>query len=133
MAVPSTVIAEPKKEGEISVYLIPEIEPIPEPVLEKPILKLEPNDPILSNCWAYVKTIYPGTPSTATIRGNLSDSGEIGVLFYPESGLWHYVVVESVEGEMVTFSETNFRGHTKSTRTLHSSAFVGFYDLVEEG
>ena len=124
-----TAIAQPKQDGEMSVYPIPTIDPIPEPVLEIPKLKPAPADPILSNCWAYVKTIYPDTPSTATIRANLGASGEIGVLYYADSGLWHYVVVESVNGDQVTFSETNYRGHTKSTRTLPRADFAGFYKL----
>ncbi len=128
LSVPLTAIAQPSKEGEISVYPLPPIEEITEPILE-PVLKPELPYSILSNCWAYVKYIYPDTPSTATIRASLGASGEIGVLYYASSGLWHYVVVESVDGDQVTFSETNFNGHTKSTRTLPSAAFAGFYDL----
>lgn len=128
LSVPITVIAQPSQEGEISVYPLPIIEEITEPILE-PVLKPELPYSILSNCWAYVKHIYPSTPGTATIRANLGESGEIGVLYYASSGLWHYVVVESIDGDMVTFTETNYNGDTKSTRTLPSAAFVGFYDL----
>lgn len=129
-AVPGLAIAQPKLEGEIQLYRIPQIESIPEPVLKEVILKPTIANSILSNCWEYVKAVYPHTPPTASIRANLGPTGEIGVLYYADSGLWHYVVVENVSGDMVTFSETNFHGHTKSTRTLPSAAFVGFYDLL---
>ena len=73
--------------------------------------------------------IYPEAPNTATVRSNLSDAGEIGVLYYADTGLYHYVVVEEVSGDLVTFSETNYYGHTKSPRTLPSADFLGFYKL----
>lgn len=102
------------------------IQPEPEPT---PVV--EPGLPysILSNCWAYVKYVYSETPSTATMLANLSDDGEIGVLYYASSNLYHYVVIESRADGLVTFTETNFKGHTKSTRTLSSAEFVGFYKL----
>ena len=83
---------------------------------------------VLSNCYTYVLSRYPALPTTAGILANLTNDGEIGVLFYPKSGLYHFVVVES-EGEVVTFSETNYYGDTWSERTLPRSTFVGFYKL----
>lgn len=83
---------------------------------------------VLSNCYAYVRNIYPSLPNTAHILTHLSEVGEVGVLYYPKSGLYHYVVVE-VDGDVVTFSETNYHENTFSRRSLPRSAFVAFYKL----
>jgi len=129
MAFPTIAIAQPSSEGEFFVFPIPLIEPIPEPEFKALKRKPELSYSILMNCWAYVKSVYPGTPGTSRMLSNVSDSGEVGILYYPKSDLYHYVVVESIDGDQVTFSETNYNGHTKSTRTLPSAAFVGFYKL----
>lgn len=92
------------------------------------IQKRMPTNSVLSNCWLYVKSRFPSLPPTKTILANLSDKGEVGVLYYPSSNLYHYVVVEDF-GETVTFSETNFAGHKKTIRELPRTAFVGFYDI----
>ena len=123
--VPITTIAEPKPKSEYPTLVQEIVEPVVEEVKPKPMLSYD----ILSNCYAYVKSVYPNTPGTVHIQANLSDSGEIGVFYYASSGLWHYVVVESVDGDMITFSETNYQGHKKSTRTMPRASFVGFYDL----
>lgn len=122
--VPTTAIAQPKPKSE--PYVAPVVEePVIEEIIPEPVLSYD----ILSNCYTYVKSVYPEAPNTATIRANLTDAGEIGVFYYASSNLWHYVVVESVEGDMVTFSETNYQGNIKSTRTMPSASFVGFYNL----
>ena len=76
-----------------------------------------------------MKSRYPDTPSTKTILSNLTDEGEIGVLYYPRQGLYHYVVVEKVDGTTIYFSETNYKKGTYSERALDVSEFVGFYKL----
>ena len=127
---PTTTIEEPKKEGELFRFSVPpieEIDPIPEPELEK--VKLKVDDSILYNCWKYVKTVFPDTPSTATILANLSDSGEIAVFYYPDVNLYHYAVVESVNPLVIT--ETNYQSGKKTTRT-NPSRLIGFYDLPDE-
>ena len=120
-----SLIAQPSKADEISVY--------PIPVIESEILQvtLQPELPysVLSNCYNYLTYRLGNVPPTKTILNNLTESGNIGVLYYPRQGLYHYVVVESVVGDQVTFTETNFHGHTKSTRVLAASAFLGFYSL----
>jgi hypothetical protein len=82
---------------------------------------------IRSNCYAYVKYVYPETPGTDTILANLSDSGEIAVFYYPKSGLYHYAVVESREPFIV--SDTNYGSDTKKTRHETDLHLIGFYDL----
>lgn len=125
LLIPSVVIAQPSKAGDISVYWVYDhpvqyIEPEPEP---EPELPLE----ILSNCWKYVKHIYPNTPNTATMRANLSDSGEIAIFYYPNSDLYHYAVVESMNPFIIT--DTNFSGYKKETRQESDLRLIGFYDL----
>lgn len=84
---------------------------------------------IRSNCYNYIKYRTGYNEGTAKIHANLTTEGEIGVLYYPKSNLWHYVVIESMSSPTVTFSETNFKGQTKSTRSLPKSAFIGFFKL----
>ena len=91
-----------------------------EPVQTKP-------DPILSNCWAYVKSVYPELPSTKVILSNLEEHGEVAVFYYPETGLHHYAVVESMDPFVVT--DTNFGSATKKTRHETSRNLIGFYSL----
>lgn len=118
---PTTVIAEPSHEGQFSVYYFADhpIEP------ERP--KVEVPDPILSNCYAYVKSVYPSLPPTATILANLGAEGEVAVFYYPDSGLYHYAVVESAEPFIVT--DTNYGSATKKTRTESGHNLIGFYSL----
>ena len=82
---------------------------------------------IRSNCWNYVRSVYPQTPSTNTVKANLSTEGEIGYLLY--GAIEHYVVVTHDDGVNVTFSETHFYGDTYSVRTLPKSRFSGFFNL----
>jgi len=84
-------------------------------------------DPILSNCYAYVKSVYPSLPNTQTILANLEQSGEVAVFYYPDSGLHHYAVVESMEPFMVT--DTNYGSQTKKTRLASDLNLIGFYSL----
>jgi hypothetical protein len=100
-----------------------------QPVAPDPIPEPEPELPysILSNCYAYVKHIYPETPNTATILANLGASGEIAVFYYPESNLYHYAVVESMEPFVVT--DTNYGSKTKKTRSESGLRLLGFYKL----
>jgi len=125
--VPITAIAEPNNDKKLyELASIKQIQAPTYPILKSPV---ELTSAVLSNCYLYVKTIYPSTPSTKTILANLGESGEVGVLYYASSDLYHYVVVEKVEEGQVTFTETNFNGHKKSARTLPSASFVGFYKL----
>ena len=100
--------------------------PLPEVTVLKPV----PNS-ILSNCYAYARSRYPGLPGTNHILANLSTSGEIAIFYYPDSGLHHYAVVESVSGTSINISETNYGGHFVNYRTVPRSDphFLGFYDL----
>ena len=121
LLIPNAVIAQPSKVGDVSVYWVYDqpvqyIEPEPELPLE-----------ILSNCWEYVRYVYPDLPNTATILSNLGASGEVAVFYYPDSDLYHYAVVESVEPFIIT--DTNFSGHKKETREETSLRFIGFYKL----
>jgi len=124
LLIPNVVIAQPSQIGDISVYW----------VYDQPVQYIEPEPElpfdILSNCWKYVKYIYPALPNTATILSNLGASGEVAVFYYPDSDLYHYAVVESVEPFIVT--DTNFNGHKKETRNESSLRFIGFYDLPGE-
>lgn len=71
--------------------------------------------------------MYPELPPTATILSNLEASGEVAVFYYPEAGLYHYAVVESVEPFIVT--DTNYGSATKKTRTESGRNLIGFYSL----
>mgnify|MGYP003649221475 FL=1 len=84
-------------------------------------------DPVLSNCYAYVKSVFPSLPNTQTILANLEQSGEVAVFYYPDSGLHHYAVVESMEPFIVT--DTNYGSHTKKTRLASDRNLIGFYSL----
>lgn len=114
---PSIVIAQPPIDGEASVYWDynhPVYTPSPELPIE-----------ILSNCYAYVKYVYPDLPSTATILSNLNQTdGEVAVFYYPDVDLYHYAVVESQNPLVVT--DTNYAGHTKTTRT-DPGRLIGYY------
>jgi len=103
-------------------------------VYDQPVQYIEPEPElpfyILSNCWEYVRYVYPDLPNTATILSNLGASGEVAVFYYPDSDLYHYAVVESVEPFIIT--DTNFSGHKKETREVTSLRFIGFYDLPGE-
>lgn len=84
-------------------------------------------DSVLSNCYAYVKFVYPSLPPTATILANLGAEGEVAVFYYPDSGLYHYAVVESVEPFVVT--DTNYGSATKKTRAEDGTRLLGFYKV----
>lgn len=86
---------------------------------------------LLSNCYAYVKEIYPSLPSTQIILSNLGKIGEVGVLYYPNQKLYHYVKIEDEKGDMVYISETHMYGNTKTTRWLPKSTFIGFYSISD--
>lgn len=132
-------IAEPSHPGDVSVYPVPVDHPIePEPIAtsSKPLISEHVADTgasdelpyyVRSNCYAYVKYTYPETPDTATILSNLSATGEIAVFYYPESGLHHYAVVESLEPFII--SDTNYGSDTKKTRQETGLHLIGFYDL----
>lgn len=119
LLIPTTVIAEPSHEGEFSVYYFADHPIEPE--------RLEIPDEILSNCWAYVKMVYPSLPPTATILSNLEAEGEVAVFYYPDSGLYHFAVVESVEPFIVT--DTNYGSATKKTREENGTRLLGFYKV----
>ena len=122
--IPLNAIAQPSKAGDVSVYW----------VYDQPVQYIEPEPElpfyILSNCWEYVRYVYPDLPNTATILSNLGASGEVAVFYYPGPDLYHYAVVESVEPFVVT--DTNFSGNKKETRNETSLRFIGFYDLPGE-
>lgn len=122
LLIPTTVIAEPSHEGQFSVYYFADhpIEPERPKVVELP-------DPILSNCYAYVKMVYPSLPPMATILSNLEATGEVAVFYYPNSNLYHFAVVESVEPFIVT--DTNYGSATKKTRQESGRNLIGFYSL----
>lgn len=125
MFIPISVIAQPSVEGEFSVYWVsdhPVYTPPPPPPPE-PELSFS----ILSNCYAYVQYVYPQLPRTEIILKNLGASGEVAVFYYPDSGLYHYAVVESIDPLVIT--DTNFSGHKKETRQVSSLRLLGFYDL----
>ena len=63
----------------------------------------------------------------ATIKANLSDSGEVGYLLY--GNVEHYVAILKDNGDSVYFVESHFFGDTISYRTLPKKDFQGFYDL----
>ena len=112
-----TAIAQPSVAGEVSVYW----------VYDHPVYTLPPPLPIevLSNCYAYVKYVYPELPSTATILSNLNQTyGEVAVFYYPDVDLYHYAVVESQYPLVVT--DTNYAGHIKTTRT-DPGRLIGYY------
>ena len=98
-------------------------------VYDQPVYTPPPELPfsILSNCYSYVKSVYPQLPPTATILANLGAAGEVAVFYYPESDLYHYAVVESIEPFVVT--DTNFGSQTKKTRPESSLRLIGFYKL----
>jgi len=106
--------------------LAPKIDPTPEPTPIPVVL-----DRILSNCYSYVKDIYPDLPGTNHILANLTTSGEVAVFYYPNSGLYHYTVVESISSTTMTISETNYGGHFLNRRTvnLKDKNLIGFYTL----
>lgn len=123
---PLVSIAQPRKEGEVSVYWVydhpvytePEPDTYPEPEPELPY-------EILSNCYAYVQYIYPNLPPTATILSSLNQAGgEVAVFYYPDVDLYHYAVVESQDPLVVT--DTNYDGHIKTTRT-DPGRLIGYY------
>lgn len=118
--IPTTVIAEPSHDGDFSVYYLAD-----HPVeLEKPI-----SYTVLSNCYAYVKMVYPELPGTKEILNNLSGEGEVAVFYYPESDQYHYAVVESREPFIVT--DTNFGSDTKKTRRETGRNLIGFYSFQQ--
>lgn len=134
-------IAEPSHPGEVSIYPVIEdhIKEVPEmvatsskPLVSEHVAATGAFDElpyyVRSNCFAYVKHVYPETPPTATILANLTDSGEIAVFYYPESGLYHYAVVESLEPFII--SDTNYGSDTKKTRPETGLHLIGFYDLA---
>jgi len=106
--------------------LAPKVDPAPVPT---PIPAVP--DRTLSNCYAYVKSIYPNLPGTNHILSHLTDSGEVAVFYYPDSGLYHYTVVESISSTTMTISETNYGGHFVNRRTvnLKDKNLIGFYTL----
>ena len=122
--IPLNAIAQPSQAGDVSVYW----------VYDQPVQYIEPEPElpfyILSNCWEYVRYVYPDLPNTATILSNLGASGEVAVFYYPGPDLYHYAVVESVEPFVVT--DTNYSGNKKETRNETSLRFIGFYDLPGE-
>ena len=123
--IPLTTIAQPSHDGEFSVYY-----KATHPLYIEPVVRT--NDDTLpysirSNCYAYVKHVYPQLPNTDTILSNLSANGEVAVFYYPKSNLYHYAVVESIEPLVVT--DTNYGSKTKKTRNETSLNLVGFYKL----
>ena len=82
---------------------------------------------VLSNCYQYIVWRFGNVPPTAVIKSHLGDTGEIG--FMRSNGYDHYVVIEEDRGDTLLISDTNFYGHTKSTRVIKRSALTGFYSL----
>ncbi len=75
--------------------------------------------------WGNAKSWLNSARRAGYSTGNQPASGAIGVT--PESWWGHVVYVESVDGNMVTFSEMNAVGWGKvSRRTLPVSSFRGF-------
>jgi hypothetical protein len=98
-------------------------------VPDTPILQVKKLLPfsVLSNCYAYVKHVYPSLPPTKTILANLSSSGEVAIFYFPDSNLYHYAVVEIVNPLVVT--DTNYQGHKKTTREDSGERLIGFYKI----
>ena len=99
--------------------------PIPEVTVKQP--KIEKGLPysIRSNCYAYVKSRFPSLPGTDYILSHLSDHGEVAVFYYPDSGLHHYAVVDSLDPFIVT--DTNYGSDSLKTRKETKRYLIGFF------
>jgi len=129
LALPVTAIAQPKES-------IP-VGPLAEINLLKAELPLIPPPPetipnsVLCNCWAYVKSVYPSLPSSATIRSNLSDAGSVAVFYYSQVNLPHYAVVVEETADNYLIEETNYHRCQKGTRIIpkNDPSLLGFFPI----
>ena len=129
--------------GSTDIFLGPDIEPVnigwnlnatttntqTEPVEEKPLIT-DNDTRVLCNCFSYVKEVHPELPRTSVIRNNITHEGNIAVFYYPTSGVYHYAVVTSRNGDLISIDETNYRHCQFTSRniTLDYPYLLGFYN-----
>ena len=99
-------------------------------VEEKPIV-YNNDTRILCNCYSYVKEVFSDLPNTSVIRNNITYDGNVAVFYYPTSGVYHYAVVTSRNGEQFTIDETNYRPCKLTQRelTLDYPYLLGFFKV----
>lgn len=112
-----------KVDEYISKPLIPETKVTIEPKVKENRVKASN----LDNCVEYAKSMTGisrtmGVGGRQAIQGTEPQVGAIGSLIGPA----HAVVVEKVDGELVTFTESNFTKGFITRRTLPLSSFIGF-------
>lgn len=116
-----------------SFTVIPEVQQYQSPLVIEQIKKPEPRQVTLCNCWQYVKnTYYSNLPSMNVINSNIrSEIGDVAVMYYPESGLYHYAKVISSDGYNFVTDEANYNHCKRSNRqlTVDYPRLLGFYHI----
>lgn len=131
----STLNGVPYNEQPIQTQVIPATttQPVSDETVvdEKTTTSLDEDTRLLCNCYSYVKEVYNNLPNTKIILSNLADEGEVAVFYYPTSGVYHYAVVVSRDGDTITIDETNFN-HCKFSRRVINEDYpmlLGFYSV----
>lgn len=95
----------------------------PEPKYEEPF-----NTSILCNCYKYVDSVVD-LPHSSVIRGNIGDSGNVAVFYYPESRLYHYAYVVHKDKKYVSIQETNYHHCAYGERVIRTDYpyLLGFF------
>lgn len=96
-----------------------------------PVEEPAPQPAYLSNCYLYVKHIFPSLPPTATIKVNLTQEPSDVVHFLYEDGVEHYAVITSVATSSITIRESNWDAGVITERTvqLNDPSLQGFYSI----
>jgi hypothetical protein len=122
---PSQTVYAPIASAQIPAPVVVVQQVIEEPEPPKEVIE---EDPILCNCYAYAKQVYPTLPTTKKLLASTSKKfGKVAVFDY--DGLPHYAVVDSMGIGTFTVTETNYKRCQRTTRTIkfNDPALVGFW------
>lgn len=93
------------------------------------VFEAKPTDPILSNCWLLVQSVYPQLKNTSEVHtGDIPTVGTIAVFQYP--GEMHYAIVTKLDLDGFWVRDSNFGGAGIRTHFIEwsNSHIRGFYN-----
>lgn len=85
-------------------------------------------DAVACNCWAYVKSLKPTLPNTASLKPNGTPAvGTVAILDY--EGTMHYALITALGDAGFTVDESNYHHCEYDARTVewNDPHLVGFY------
>lgn len=97
-------------------------------------LKVASTDALASNCWLYVKSIYPNLPNTYDIYTNTHPT--VGaVAFFKYGDLNHYAIITKLTEDGFWVKDTNFGGPGYRTHFIawDNPHIRGFYNPDSSG